>query len=309
MGRKSHWEQVYSTKGETGVSWYQDEPRLSHELIRAVAPVEGGRIIDVGGGASVLVDRLLDLPCGEIAVLDISETALGEAKARLGERAERVRWVVADVTEAPELGTFDIWHDRAVFHFLTDAADRRKYLVLATRTIPAGGHVIIGTFALDGPESCSGLSVERYDANKLTGEFGSAFALRRQTEETHLTPWGTPQRFTYAVFEHVPAPDKVDAGTLRQWLAVGRPVVVVDVRSDEDWARGAITGSVHFNAMAALKASDATAMDGLDVPAGACVVTVCNLGHAAEIAARLLRERGIDACSLEGGIKAWNGSG
>ena len=151
--RKTHWETVYSTKAETGVSWYQDEPRLSLELIGAVAPAEGGRIIDVGGGASVLVDRLLDLPFGEIAVLDISETALGKARARLGERAERVRWVVADVTEAPELGTFDVWHDRAVFHFLTDAADRRSYVELARQTVPEGGHLIIATFADDGPEA------------------------------------------------------------------------------------------------------------------------------------------------------------
>src|SRR5262249_38056073 len=136
---KEHWEHIYSTKAETGVSWYQDEPRLSVELIDAVAPPEGGRISDVGGGASVLVDRLLDLPFGEIAVLDISETALGKAKARLGKRAEGVRWVVADVTEGPEVGTFDVWHDRAVFHFLTDPADRRSYVELARKTVPEEG--------------------------------------------------------------------------------------------------------------------------------------------------------------------------
>src|SRR5271166_4691685 len=126
--RKEHWEQVYSTKGETGVSWYQREPRLSLELIRAVAPAAGGRIIDVGGGASVLVDRLLDLPFERIAVLDISEAALGKARSRLGERASRVEWLAADVTEVRDVGSFDIWHDRAVFHFLTDAEDREKYV-------------------------------------------------------------------------------------------------------------------------------------------------------------------------------------
>src|SRR5512135_425362 len=113
LERKAHWENIYSTKGETGVSWYQSEPRLSLELIGAVAPAEGGRIIDVGGGASVLVERLLDLPFGEVAVLDISETALGKAKSRLGGRAERVEWIAADVTEIGNLGTFDVWHDRA----------------------------------------------------------------------------------------------------------------------------------------------------------------------------------------------------
>src|SRR3954467_8470838 len=162
--RKDHWEHVYSTKAETGVSWYQDEPRLSLVLIGSVAPADGGRIIDVGGGASVLVDRLFDLPFGEIAVLDISETALGKAKARLGERAERVRWVVADVTEGPELGAFDVWHDRAVFHFLTDPDDRRSYVELARQTVPLGGHLVIATFADDGPKQCSNLDFCRYNA-------------------------------------------------------------------------------------------------------------------------------------------------
>jgi SAM-dependent methyltransferase len=137
--RKEHWEQVYSTKGETGVSWYQREPRLSLELIRTVAPAAGGRIIDIGGGTSGLVDRLLDLSFEKIAVLDISETALGKARARLGARAGRVEWIAADITEAPDVGTFEVWHDRAVFHFLTDAADRCKYVELARRTVPKVG--------------------------------------------------------------------------------------------------------------------------------------------------------------------------
>jgi SAM-dependent methyltransferase len=198
--RKNHWEHVYSTKAETGVSWYQDEPRLSLELIRAVAPAEGGRIIDVGGGASVLVDRLLDLPFGEIAVLDIAETALGKARARLGERTGRVRWVVADVIEAPELGTFDVWHDRAVFHFLTDADDRRSYVEVARKSVLEGGHLIIAAFADDGPKRCSDLDVCRYDADSLAAELGEAFSLVRQARETHTTPWGTKQAFFYGVF-------------------------------------------------------------------------------------------------------------
>lgn len=201
--RKDHWEHVYSTKAETGVSWYQDEPRLSLELIRAVAPAERGRIIDVGGGASILVDRLLDLPFGEIAVLDISETALGKARARLGERAERVRWVVADVTEAPELGTFDVWHDRAVFHFLTDPDDRRSYVELARQTVPEGGHLVIATFADDGPKQCSNLDVCRYNARSLAAELGEGFSLIRETRETHTTPSGASQSFIYGVFRRL----------------------------------------------------------------------------------------------------------
>lgn len=201
--RKTHWERVYSTKAETGVSWHQDEPRLSLELIEAVAPAEGGRIIDVGGGASVLVDRLLELPFREIAVLDLSETALGKAKARLGGRAERVRWIVADVTEAPELGTFDVWHDRAVFHFLTDAEDRRSYVELARKTVPGGGHLVMATFADDGPKRCSDLDVCRYNARSLASELGEGFSLVREAGETHTTPWGSTQAFLYAVFRRL----------------------------------------------------------------------------------------------------------
>ena len=203
IDRKTHWEQVYSTKAETGVSWYQPEPRLSVELIGAVATAEGGRIIDVGGGASVLVDRLLDLPFGEIAVLDISETALGKARARLGERAERVRWVVADVTEAPELGAFDVWHDRAVFHFLTDPADRRSYVELARKTVPEGRHLVIATFADDGPKRCSDRDVCRYNARSLASELGEGFSLVKEARESHTTPWGSSQAFTYGVFKRL----------------------------------------------------------------------------------------------------------
>jgi SAM-dependent methyltransferase len=198
--RKQHWEAVYQTKGETNVSWYQDEPRFSLELIGAFAPTQGGRIIDVGGGASVLIDRLLELPFGAIAVLDISETALGKSRVRLGERGERVRWVVADVTDAPDLGTFDVWHDRAVFHFLTEAADRWKYVELARRTIPMGGHLIIASFADDGPQRCSDLDVCRYNAETMGAELGEGFSLVREARETHTTPWGSSQAFFYGVF-------------------------------------------------------------------------------------------------------------
>jgi SAM-dependent methyltransferase len=198
--RKEHWDAVYWTKGETNVSWYQDDPRLSLELIEAFAPAGGGRVIDVGGGASVLVDRLLELPFERIAVLDISEAALGRARARLGERAERVRWVVADVTEAPELGTFDVWHDRAVFHFLTDADDRRKYVELARKVVPKGGHLILANFADDGPKRCSDLEVCRYNAETLAVELGRGFSLVREARETHITPRGSSQAFFYGVF-------------------------------------------------------------------------------------------------------------
>jgi SAM-dependent methyltransferase len=198
--RKAHWENVYSTKGETGVSWYQSEARLSLELISAVAPAAGGRIIDVDGGASVLVDRLLDLPFERIAVLDVSETALGKARSRLGEHAGRVEWIAADVTEIQDVGTFDVWHDRAVFHFLTDAADRQKYGELARRTVPPGGHLIIASFADDGPKRCSDLDVCRYNAESMQAELGEGFSLIREARETHTTPWGSSQAYCYGVF-------------------------------------------------------------------------------------------------------------
>ena len=200
IDRKAHWDRVYSTKGETGVSWYQAEPHLSLALIRAVAPSARGRIIDVGGGASVLVDRLLDLPFEKIAVLDLSETALSQAKARLGERAGRVEWIAADITETKTLGTFEIWHDRAVFHFLTDAADRRKYVERARQTVPRSGHLIIASFADDGPKQCSDLKVCRYNAETMAAELGEGFALVREAREMHATPWGSTQPFFYGVF-------------------------------------------------------------------------------------------------------------
>jgi ubiquinone/menaquinone biosynthesis C-methylase UbiE len=198
--RKAHWEEVYAAKGEAGVSWYQAVPRLSLELICAVAPAAGGRIIDVGGGASLLVDRLLDLPFGRIAVLDIAETALDKARRRLGERAEPVEWIAANVTEIQDVGTFDVWHERAVFHFLTDAADREKYVDLARRTVPGGGHLIIASFADDGPKRCSDLDVCRYNAASMAAELGESFLLIKEARETHATPWNTSQAFFYGVF-------------------------------------------------------------------------------------------------------------
>jgi hypothetical protein len=197
---REHWENTYSTRGETGVSWYQSEPRLSLELIRAVAPDQGGRIIDVGGGASVLVDRLVDLSFDRIAVLDISETALSKARSRLGERAGRVDWILADITRIHNLGPFHVWHDRALFHFLTNAADRRPYVELARETVPEGGHLIIASFADDGPKRCSDLDVCRYDSGSMMAELGEGFSFVREARETHLTPSGSSQAFFYGVF-------------------------------------------------------------------------------------------------------------
>ncbi|MDZ4755552.1 MAG: metalloregulator ArsR/SmtB family transcription factor [Phycisphaerae bacterium] len=197
--RTAHWQQVYATKADPETSWFQEEATPSLDLVRAFAP-KGGRIIDVGGGASVLGGRLV-AEGFDATVLDISAGAIKRAKARIGKLARRAHWIVGDVTELGDIGTFDVWHDRAVFHFLVDAGDQRKYVALAARSVRRGGHLVVATFARTGPEKCSGLAVERYDATKLAAAFGPAFTLITSHEETHVTPWGKPQAFLFAVMQ------------------------------------------------------------------------------------------------------------
>lgn len=196
----AHWEAIYATNAETQVSWYQETPAVSLALIQEAAPDRMSRILDVGGGASVLVDHLLALGYTQPAVLDLSEAALARARERLGSGASAVNWIVGDVTREPALGCYDVWHDRAVFHFLIEEEDRRKYRLLAERTVRPGGHLIIATFAPDGPDRCSGLPVRRYDAEMLAGTLGEAFVLQRSLQEVHRTPSGSEQRFVYALF-------------------------------------------------------------------------------------------------------------
>ncbi|WP_437191113.1 class I SAM-dependent methyltransferase [Planctomicrobium sp. SH527] len=204
MQREQHWNSVYQSKSDTEVSWFEPEPQVSLELIRSVAP-DGGSVIDVGGGTARLVDSLLQQSKpGQIAVLDVSEAALRKVKERLGEQAGEVHWVVGDVTEQSGLGQYDVWHDRAVFHFLTDAAERGRYAELAAQTVRPGGHAILGVFALDGPQKCSGLEVCRYDAAGLARELGPAFRLVREHPHRHVTPSGKVQSFCFAVFQRVP---------------------------------------------------------------------------------------------------------
>jgi 2-polyprenyl-3-methyl-5-hydroxy-6-metoxy-1,4-benzoquinol methylase len=199
VDRKAHWETVYETKSESDVSWFQAEPTLSLELVRRVCP-PGGLIIDIGGGASMLADRLLASRFSSVAVLDISAAALKRAKARLGEKAQQITWITADVTTAQDIGQFDVWHDRAVFHFLTAAEGRRSYVNLASRTLRSGGHLILATFAPDGPTRCSGLDVCRYDAAAALVELGDEFSLVHEERELHMTPAGNRQNFFYGVF-------------------------------------------------------------------------------------------------------------
>jgi 2-polyprenyl-3-methyl-5-hydroxy-6-metoxy-1,4-benzoquinol methylase len=198
MDRRSHWENVYHTKSATNVSWFEAEPTTSLSLIQSVAT--GGQIIDVGGGASLLVDCLVAVGTWEVTVLDVSATALELAQTRLHEQAHRVKWIQADITEVQQLGTYDVWHDRAVFHFLTSLDDRAAYLAQLRRALRPGGYVVLGTFALDGPDKCSGLPVCRYDARSLAATLGADYSLVKKLEYSHPTPGGTTQRFTFAVF-------------------------------------------------------------------------------------------------------------
>ena len=200
MERKAHWDHAYETNPPNDVSWFQQEPTLSLRLIAQTGVKKAGGIIDVGGGASVLVDRLLAAGFENIAVLDISGAALKHARTRLGPRAEKVAWFEADITAFRTPRHFAVWHDRAVFHFLTDPSDRQKYVECLRQCLTPDSHVIIATFAADGPQKCSGLAVARYDAPTISAEMGTDFKLIEQVDETHVTPWNTQQTFSYFRF-------------------------------------------------------------------------------------------------------------
>jgi len=197
---QEHWDSVYASKSDADLSWTQQQPAASLALIEEASPA--GRIIDVGGGTSPLAENLLDRGYA-VTVLDISQAAINRARQRLRDRASEVSWIVADVTAAPSIGTFDVWHDRAVFHFLTASGDRAAYAALLERTVPIGGHAVIATFALDGPVKCSGLEIRRYDGSALAEELVPQFRLLKSVPELHRTPWGAAQSFQYSLFERV----------------------------------------------------------------------------------------------------------
>jgi SAM-dependent methyltransferase len=199
-GRQAHWEGVYTKKGENEVSWFQESPAPSLQLIAQVGATPASAIIDIGGGASRLVDNLIEQGFEDVTVLDLSEAALEAAKARLGGRAAQVQWIVADATVWEPLKAYDIWHDRAAFHFLTEDRDRAAYIARLERALKVGGYAIIATFALDGPERCSGLPVVRYDPAGLGQTLGRAFQLVDTRRQIHATPWGSEQSFQFSVF-------------------------------------------------------------------------------------------------------------
>ncbi|HUI77257.1 MAG TPA: methyltransferase domain-containing protein [Bryobacteraceae bacterium] len=199
MDIQQHWEKVYGTKAPDQVSWFRPHLEISLDLIgRASRGDRNASIIDVGGGTSTLVDDLTERGFRNVTVLDISQAALDLARQRLGEAAAGVHWLQADVTQAdlPE-HSFDIWHDRAVFHFLTSPSERLAYVRRAAAAVKPGGYVIVSTFGPEGPAKCSGLDVVRYDADSLHEEFGSQFRLIESSSELHRTPYGTTQQFLY----------------------------------------------------------------------------------------------------------------
>jgi hypothetical protein len=200
IDRQKHWNDTYSTKAENQVSWFQAKPERSLALITSASPNHGAPIVDIGGGASRLAGTLLGLGYGDITVLDIAETGLAHSKARLGAQADKLSWIVADVTAWQPPHQWQIWHDRAVFHFLTEPEAQDAYIAALKRGTAAGSSVIIATFALNGPERCSGLPVQRYSPATLAKRLGADFALYAEHEESHATPFGTTQQFQYAAF-------------------------------------------------------------------------------------------------------------
>jgi len=204
MDRVEHWEHVYATRQVAEVSWYERRPATSLSLVEALDLPRDAGIVDIGGGASALVDELVAAGFRDLTVLDVSSTALELARARLAassgaEAAAAVHWVAADVCRWEPGRRFDLWHDRAVFHFLVDPADRARYRSTVGAAVAPGGHVVMATFAADGPTTCSGLPVARYDATELASELGPAFDLAESRRELHTTPAGTAQSFTWVV--------------------------------------------------------------------------------------------------------------
>lgn len=198
MGEKHHWESVYAAKAPDAVSWYAPHLLRSLEYIRSAAPDKRAAVLDVGGGESTLVDDLLADGYAQVSVLDLSATALEVTQRRLGALAKAVTWMVGDVLDTDfGAGSCDVWHDRAVFHFLTTEHQRQRYVRQVLKALKPGGYAIVGTFGPDGPKECSGLPVARYAPDELHGTFGDAFQLVESSLETHTTPWGSPQQFVY----------------------------------------------------------------------------------------------------------------
>lgn len=200
LDRKAHWQNVYQKKSPLDVSWYQKEPKLSLDLIHRAGLRSDEAIIDIGGGASVLVDCLHKEGFTNLSVLDISKNALASAKNRLGDLAKSIEWFETDIIEFSSPHQFSLWHDRAVFHFLTDKSDRNNYVKALKQALRPGGHLIIAAFAIGGPDKCSGLEIIQYDSTKLIAELSGDFELVEERNEVHITPGNKEQKFMYFRF-------------------------------------------------------------------------------------------------------------
>lgn len=194
---QAHWQTVYKAKAHDEVSWFQAEPTVSLAMISALGLPRDAAIIDVGAGASALVDRLVDQGFDDITLVDLADAALGHTKARLGPKADNVHFHVGDVTVLDLGHPYDLWHDRAVLHFLTDASQQQNYRDTLHRHLVPGGHAVIATFAVGGPERCSGLPIRQYDAKRMMALLGDRFTLASERLEPHRTPWGACQDFAY----------------------------------------------------------------------------------------------------------------
>lgn len=200
MSTRTHWETVYGNKTESELSWHQEEPSLSFELMQMAGMTAASSVIDIGGGTSRIVDGLIGKGLVDISVLDLSENAIAASQHRLGAESGKVTWINSDVTRWRPGRVFDIWHDRAVFHFLIDPIDREAYKQRLADSLAPQGHAIIASFALDGPEKCSGLPVMRYSPETLSEALGDGFMLLAHRSHLHQTPWGNPQSFQYSLF-------------------------------------------------------------------------------------------------------------
>lgn len=201
--RQKHWENIYATKQLNEVSWYQPKPETSLDLIFKLNPQKNDAIIDIGGGDSFLVDHLLDMGFTNLTVLDISENAINRAKERLKDKADLVKWIVSDITKFEPSQQYDIWHDRAAFHFLTEEADRIKYIEISNKAIKPGKHLIIGTFSVNGPFKCSGIEIKQNNEESLTETFKEYFKKIKCEVSDHATPFNTVQNFIFCVFNKI----------------------------------------------------------------------------------------------------------
>jgi ubiquinone/menaquinone biosynthesis C-methylase UbiE len=203
MSKKEHWENVFSTKKETEVSWYQKQPKTSLQLIQSCKVPKDAKIIDVGGGDSYLIDHLLELGYSNLFLLDISEAAINRARLRLGDQVKNVTFIVSDSLLYHSDVTFDIWHDRASFHFFTDAQDIEKYKINISHLIKENGHLILGAFSEDGPLKCSGLDIKQYSVDKMEAVFGTDFELKNCFTEDHETPFDSLQNFIFCLYKRL----------------------------------------------------------------------------------------------------------